>query len=121
VGHADPDRLAQMKKLARNHQVLAVSELLQAGPNKFLVHLAGDQQLSDQYYLNAWALSFYLAFDRHLLGTPALDHYVHSLKRGAEPVEAFRKLVGQPVPELERAFHQFLLKLRPDGSTAMDR
>jgi hypothetical protein len=118
VGHADPDRLARIKKLARDHQVLPVTELLTAGSSKFLVHPAGDEQISDQYYLNAWALSFYLAFDRHVLGTPALDHYVHALKRGADVEEAFRQLVGQSVPEFERGFHQYLLKLRPDGSIA---
>jgi hypothetical protein len=117
VGHADPNRLMQMKTLARNHQVLPVTELLTAGSNKFLVHPAGDQQISDRYYLNAWALSFYLAFDRRLLGTPALDRYVQALKRGADPVETFQQLVGGPMLQLERDFHHYLLKLRPDGST----
>jgi hypothetical protein len=121
VGHADPDRLAQMKQLVRNHQVLGVAELLRAGSAKFLVHPAGDQQISDRYYLNAWALSFYLTFDRHLLGTPALDRYVRSLKRGADPVEAFRQLVSRSAPQLEHDFHQYLLNLRPDGSVARDR
>jgi hypothetical protein len=118
VGHADPDRLARLKKQAREGAVLPVTELLKAGSNKFLVNPTSDQQVSDRYYLHSWALSFYLTFDRHLLGTPALDRYVRSLKRGTDPVAAFRQLVGQPVPELERGFHQYLGKLRPDGSTA---
>ena len=59
---------------------------------------------------------FYLTFDRHLLGTPALDRYVRALGRDADPREAFRALVGQPPGKFEEEFLAYLRKLRADGT-----
>jgi hypothetical protein len=77
---------------------------------------AGDQQVSDRYYLASWALAFYLTFERKLLGTKALDDYVASLKRGTDPLAAFRTLVGQPLDEFDKGYRTYLQHLRPDGS-----
>lgn len=118
VGHADGMRLDRVKARAREGELIGLPQLLKAGPRKFLVNHANDQRTSDAYYLNSWALAFYLTFDRNLLGTPALDRYAEALKHKAEPVEAFRQLTGVPLERFERDFHQYLLKLRPDGSLA---
>ena len=40
------------------------------------------------------------------------------LTRMAEPLEAFSKLIGEPLPVFEESFHRYLRMLRPDGSTA---
>jgi hypothetical protein len=117
VGHADSDRLHRLKAIARKGELLPLSELLRAGSKKFLVAHAGEQQVSDRYYLHSWALAFYLTFDRKLLGTPALDRYVHALKQGADPLAAFQQLTGQPLARFEQDFQQYLVKLRPDGTT----
>ncbi len=116
VGHADPERLRRIRVLARKGQLLSLSRLLTAGPRQFLVNHASARQISDGFYLNSWALAFYLTFDRHLLGTQALDRYVQSLKRGADPLAAFRELTGMPLEQFETEFRQYLRKLRPDGS-----
>jgi len=71
--------------------------------------------VSDRYYLASWALAFYLTFDRNLLGTPALDHYVAQLKRGTDALQAFRELTGQPLAAFERDFVAYLNRLRPEG------
>ena len=68
--------------------------------------------------MSAWALAFYLTFERHVLGTPSLDRYVLTLQRGTDPVEAFRELAGEPLTEFERRFKEYLLDLRSDGTTA---
>jgi hypothetical protein len=117
VGHADPCRLERVKAALRKGDLLPVAQLLRAGPQDFLIGHAGEQPISDRAYLSAWALAFYLAFDRHLLGTPALDRYVQALHRGADPVQAFRDLVGD-LSEFERAFHRYLFDLRTDGTAA---
>jgi hypothetical protein len=117
VGHADLCRLRRVKAALRKGDLLPLIQLLRAGPQDFLIGHAGDQPISDRAYLSAWALAFYLAFERHLLGTPALDRYVHALRAGADPVQAFRDLVGD-LSEFERAFHRYLLDLRTDGTIA---
>ncbi len=118
VGHADPGRLVQAKAALRRQCLLSVNQLLHTGPQDFLIGHAGDQPVSDRAYLSAWALAFYLAFERHILGTPALDRYVRALQRGTDPAEAFCELVGEPLPEFEKAFQAYVLGLRTDGTTA---
>lgn len=118
VGHADRRRLDRVKVSVRQGELLPLLDLLDAGPKHFLVEHASDQQESDRAYLTSWALAFYLTFERRLLGTPRLDAYVRLMKQGADARQAFCDLVGQPLPAFEKAFHQYLLSLRPDGSTA---
>lgn len=118
VGHADRRRLERVKATVRQGELFPVADLLDAGPKQFLVEHASDQQESDRAYLTSWALAFYLTFERRLLGTPRMDAYVKVLKQGADARKAFGDLIGQPIPAFEKAFHQYLLSLRPDGSTA---
>jgi hypothetical protein len=118
VGRPDSDRLARAKAALRKGDLVSLTDLLRSGPEQFLVGHANDQQVSDRYYLASWALAFYLTFDRKLLGTAELDEYVRALKRGANPLEAFRELVKEPLPRFEEAFHRYLRGLRSDGSTA---
>jgi hypothetical protein len=116
VGHADPERLEELRRALARGTLLPLADLLRSGPKQFQVAHAGDQQASDRYYLAAWALAFYLTFDRKLLGTPSLDEYVRALHRGEDAVAGFRKLVGQPLPQFEKEYLQYLKRLRPEGA-----
>jgi hypothetical protein len=117
LGHADPERLAAVRKAVTAGTLLPLTELLRSGPRDFAVAHGGDRQASDRHYLASWALAFYLTFDRRLLGTPALDDYVRALHRGADPAAAFQTLVGKPAEAFERDFHEYLRHLRPDGAS----
>jgi hypothetical protein len=116
VGHADKTRLEAVQAALRKKELLPLAALLRSGPKQFQVAHASDKQLSDQHYLAAWALAFYLTFDRKLLGTKALDDYVRALGRGAEPLDAFGELVGKPLAQFEQDWQQYLAGLRPDGN-----
>jgi hypothetical protein len=116
VGHADPERLKPAKAAVAAGAGVSLVELLRSGPRDFQVAHASDQAVADRYYLASWALAFYLTFERRLLGTPALDQYVHALRRGTDALEAFRALVGQPLPAFEQAFRQYVQRLRTDGT-----
>jgi len=117
VGHADPERLKQVKEALRRGQLVAVADLLKADSSKFLVSHANTQQISDDYYVDSWALAFYVTFGHWKLGTPELDEYVRSVRNRAEPLAAFAKLVGQPLPAFEESFRRYVRALRVDGST----
>jgi Protein of unknown function (DUF1570) len=116
IGHADRERLEAAQKALNQGTLLPLSDLLKSGPKQFQVAHAADQQVSDRYYLASWALAFHLTFDRKVLGTAALDSYVKALRRGVEPQEAFRALVGMPLPQFEKRYQQYLKQLQPDGT-----
>jgi hypothetical protein len=116
IGHADEERLQAVRRALAKNTLLPLSDLLRSGPKQFQVAHDGDKQISDRYYLSSWALGYYLTFHRKVLGTPALDAYVRDLKRGSDPLDAFRKLTGQPLATFEGAFLDYLKHLRPDGS-----
>jgi len=116
VGRPDPERLKAAKAAEQKEQLVDLEDLLRADAKPFLVAHAGDKQVSDRYYLTSWALAFYISFECKKLGTPELDEYVRTLKRGADPGSAFSKLVGQPLPACEEAF-QYLHDLRGNGRT----
>jgi hypothetical protein len=121
IGHADKERLEAVRLALSKNSLLPLTDLLRSGPKQFQVAHDGDKQLSDRYYLASWGLAFYLTFDRKLLGTPALDAYVRQLKRGVDPLEAFRELTGQPLAAFERDFRHYLNHLHSDGGIGMGR
>jgi hypothetical protein len=85
-------------------------------PKNFIVKHRDDRVASDKCYLASWALASYLTFNRHLLGSANLDVFVRSVNRNENVEEAFAKLAGQKLPDFEKDFHAWLLKLQPDGS-----
>jgi hypothetical protein len=120
IGHADPERLAAVRQALAEDRLLPLDELLRGTAKQFQVAHGGDRQVSDRHYLASWALACYLTFDQKLLGTPALDEYTRSLRRGTDAVEAFRALVKRPLAEFEKEFHEYLKHLRPEGAQADD-
>ena len=116
IGHADEERLRAVRRALSKNTLLPLADLLRSRPRQFLIAHDGDRQVSDRHYLTSWALAFYLTFEGKVLGTPALDQYVRDLKRGVEPVDAFTKLTGKPLPQFERDYLDYLRHLRPDGS-----
>jgi hypothetical protein len=119
IGHADPERRSAVLKALKDGTLLPLEELLRAGHKQFQVAHGDNRQVSDRHYLASWALAYYLTFDQKVLGTPALDEYVRSLRHGTDAAEAFRTLVQRPLPEFEKAFREYLAHLRPQGSSGI--
>jgi hypothetical protein len=124
VDHPDPLRLKKVQESLRAHQqtpgtetvLIPLSDLFKAGQSTFLTGHANQQEASDKTYLTSWALLCYLTFDRRVLGTAALDRYVGSVNDGTDPVIAFEELVGMKLDEFTKAWHKYLLAIRPDAS-----
>jgi hypothetical protein len=119
VDSPDPERAVRVRLAVARDKWLPLLELLTSGSEQFLVNHAREQQVSDRYYLASWALAHYLAFERRLLGTRTMDNYVAALQRGTDPLDAFRELVGEPLPQFEKEYMQYLQRLpvdpRPGG------
>jgi hypothetical protein len=116
IGHADRVRLEKAKDDLSKKEFPPLKDLLTAGRNVFVVTHAGNRPEADRAYVATWALASYLMFDRRVLGTTALDEFVKSVSKGAEPVAAFEKFTGQRAAEFEKAFHVWLRKLQPNGT-----
>jgi hypothetical protein len=114
AGHADRARVDAVHAALAKGMLLPTADLLRADYKKFQVAHSTDRESSDQYYLASWALAFDLAFHRKLLGTKALDDYVHALKRGSDHLDAFRDLVGEPLAEFEKEHLEYLKHLRSE-------
>ena len=112
VGHFDKDALRRLKERYRDHQLVPVADLLQAEREKFAVLHASDKYTSDRHYQTSLALAHYLTYNRKLLGTKAIDRYVRNLHDGVGASEAFRELIGQPLPEFEKEFLLYVRDLR---------
>ncbi len=115
VGHVDADRLTRVKDAVRQKQLVPLRELLATEPKDFYAAHQSDAQASNRYFLAAWALAYYLTFDRKVLGTQALEQYVGAARRGGDRLSAFEDLVGLPLHEFQPRFTQFILNLRTDG------
>jgi hypothetical protein len=116
VGHVDSDRLAAVQEAVRKNKLLPLSELLVSQPKHFQIAHQSEALISDRYFQASWAVAYFLRFDRKLLTNEALDKYVAELHRGANPIEAFRDFVGQPLSEFEEQFRKYIVRLRADGS-----
>lgn len=117
VGHADKERLEAVRLALAKKTFPPLEELLVSKPNQFLVTHQSTRGGSDRYYLASWALAFHLAFEKKLLGKPALEDYVKELKKGASPVAAFEKLTGQPLENFASTLEVYLKGLRTDGTS----
>lgn len=111
VGHPDRDRVRRAQEMLREGTLVSLADLLKSGPKQFLVQHATEQQASDRYYLTSWALAHYLTFDRQLLSGKPMNEYVRSLHRGANSLEAFAALVGQPLSDFEKEFRRSVERL----------
>lgn len=118
VGLPDPERLKAAQAALEKGELPSLRTLLRSGPKEFLVGHASDRLTSDRTYLASWALSHYMAFERRQLSSTSLETYVRSLARETDPLDAFRTLSGEPLDDLERKFHRYIQKLRPDGRLA---
>jgi len=116
VDRPDANRLERVKRALKaekpEEQLVRLADLLRSDAKQFLIEHAGDRRAAARHYLTSWALAYYLAFDRQLLGSRKLDEYIDALTREGDPQAAFVKLIGQELPQFEKEFHDYLAKLK---------
>jgi len=99
--------LKQLKADLAGGQPLPLGEVLAADRQAFL-----HTPTASRYYVYSWGLVYYLAFEKQLLVSPALDGYVRLSAKNTPPAQRFERLVGMPLAKFERAWRQYILKLR---------
>lgn len=123
IGHADVDRLKRVQDWLGGKAtgpdaigLIPLPDLLRAGKESFVTAHANQKQTTDRTYVTAWAVAHHLTFSRRLLGTKEFNDYLIAANTGTEPGKAFEMLVGQPLTEYEKGWHEYLRALQPDGS-----
>jgi hypothetical protein len=111
VDAPNSEELRKFKEDVRSGRGLPLGKLLAAGPDEFIPRNNAPAPVADRYYAHAWALAYYLTFEKHLLGGPALDKYVD--RSGTDQaVRRLEALVGMPMKQFEREWQQGVLELR---------
>lgn len=122
VGLPDTERLEKVQDLLRGKGspagLVSVADLLRAGKDSFLAAHADQRTAADRAYLTSWALTYWLTLDRRAVGTREFEEYLVAVNSGGDPVEAFEKWIGADVKSAEKELHDYLLRLRVDGSVA---
>jgi hypothetical protein len=114
VDHPDDDRLKRVQqrlKQSGSGGLVPLQDLLAAGQDAFLAHHAAEKAAADRAYLTSWALAYYLALDRRVIGTARMKDYLVAVNSGRDSKAAFVSLVGQELAAFEKDWHQFLLRL----------
>jgi hypothetical protein len=122
VGPPDAERLDRVWGLLRGKGspagLVSVADLLRAGKDSFLAAHADQRTAADRAYLTSWAIAYWLTFDRRAVGTRGFEEYLVAVNSGGDPVEAFEKWLGIDMRSAEKELHDYLSRLRSDGSVA---
>jgi uncharacterized protein DUF1570 len=117
------DRLQRVKESLRNKNtpwLVPLADLLRTGKEVFLASHQNEKGAAERAYLTSWAVAYYLTFERHLIGVEAFRRYLIQINSGGDPRKAFEELVGQELPEFEKSWHNYFLRLQSDGSLARE-
>ena len=90
---------------------LELEKLLAAGQGQFLEVVDARPAAVDRYYVHAWGLAYYLTFEKHLLGSPALEKYLQSGGARLAPAQRFQRLVGVPLAQFDSEWRAYIRAL----------
>jgi hypothetical protein len=119
--HPDKERLQRAKdwlKGKNGESLVPLADLLTTGRDSFLASHADQKAASNRAYLTSWALAHYLTFDRRLIGTDAFHKYLVAVNSGGDAKQAFAALVGKDLAAFEKDWHEYLMRLQPNGTLA---
>jgi hypothetical protein len=105
----DRTRLTQLQDDLRGERPLTIQEVLLADEQEFLN--PASSRSAQRYYLYAWGLAYYLAFDRNRLRPEVLDAFL-SNSEGFGPAARFTRLVEMPIAKFERLWREAILAMR---------
>jgi hypothetical protein len=108
LGSGGASLLALARTAARKGELTAIAKLLSAAGKTLDLNHPPDPARQDRDFLTAWALAQYVFMERQLLGTAAMDDYIRRHGQASSPQAAFEALVGQPLAEFEKQFHDWV-------------
>ncbi|MGO9111832.1 MAG: DUF1570 domain-containing protein [Thermoguttaceae bacterium] len=111
VDAPNPVAVRKLKADLAGPEPLELEKLLAAGEGQFLLTTSTRSGAVDRYYVYAWGLTFYLTFEKHLLGSPALEKYLQSGSARLAPAQRFQQLIGMPLEQFEKDWRAYIRAL----------
>jgi len=106
----DRTRLSQLQQELRSAAPLPLRELIQADEQAFL-NPASDRS-AQRFYLYAWGLAYYLAFEDNRWRPGVLDAFL-SNEEGLGPAARFTRWIEMPIEKFEHRWREAMLARRP--------
>ena len=106
----DPTNLTLLLKDLKKSSRLTLADLLLAEPAAYLIAHDATATTSKRHYLYAWGVAYFLTFEKSMLGSSALDEYVHA-ENPRGPRGRFEDLVQVPLAEFEAAWRRAMPEL----------
>ena len=105
----DRMRLTQLQDDLRSERPLTIQELVAADEQEFLN--PASNRSAQRYYLYAWGLAYYLAFEKNRLRPEVLDAFLSNAEDFG-PAARFTRLVEMPIAKFERLWREAILAMR---------
>ncbi|MEI8375058.1 MAG: DUF1570 domain-containing protein [Planctomycetota bacterium] len=109
VDAPNPVALKKLKADLTRPKPLELENLLAANEVQFLLATGVRPAAVDRHYVHAWGLAHYLTFEKHLLGSPALEKYLQP--GNAAPKQRFQQLIGMPLDQFEHEWRDYIRSL----------
>lgn len=113
--YPDPQRLARFRKAMQAGEIPPLADMLRADGQTFLVQHPEARRQSDRAYLMAWALAYWLLFDRQALSGSTLEKALEARAQGAPTIAFFEALAGKPLAEAEKQWREAMRTLPSSG------
>jgi hypothetical protein len=110
IGNMDSQRTSLLKNYIRDSKTIPLQQFLMAESDQFLVRDLNDLENSNIHYLQSWALVYYLSKRYDLSQGNFFAGYVQELAAKADPLEAFARLIQEPLATVDAAWQQELLE-----------
>src|SRR5208282_4013187 len=111
VDAPNPVALKKLKADLAGTEPLELEKLLCAGESQFLLTSSTRSAAVDRYYVYAWGLAYYLTFEKHLLGSPALEKYLQNDRTRLVPAQRFQQFIGVPLEQFEHEWRDYIRAL----------
>lgn len=108
----NPAALQRLQADLRSGSPLALATLLADEPSAFWETGGNASEQAARRYAAAWGVVYYLIYARGLLEPLSLDPYVAMSPQPRLPVERFEQWTGEPLPEFERKWREYVMGLR---------
>ena len=106
LGKLENKRTSYFNEVVRRND-LSMKKLLAAGKNDFVVMSREKLKNSHTYYIQAWAIAYYITTLTNMKRNDIFTPYIDDIWRGKDQEQAFSALVGMPIPQFRSKLFEF--------------